>query len=213
MAYLTDEASIGTEARALINEPTALFFSATEITNWILQGVVDVACKSMCYEKSATLTMVENQLEYDEPTSCIWVYACFYEYLTTPVASGLIRIHPRMIAHMSGGELTGLPRFYYHFAGKIGLYPRPSSTYAARTVRVLYSTSTSDITYIPDEYKHIVALYVVWKAKLKEGKFAQAAQIMAMYLNQIMFHRQDLFERPSESKDMLKIPDRTVIAQ
>lgn len=206
MAYLSSEADVATEVRAILNEPTASFWSDTEITNWVDQGLVDVSSKTMCYEVSATVALATSTLEYTEPTDCIKVYACYYSNV------GLLRIHPRMIANIGGGTTTGAPKFYYHFAGKLGFYPIATASENATNVTVLYSAETDVIANVPDEYKHLVVLYAVWKAKIKEGKFAQAAQIHAQYLNQLMFHRQDLYERGVESKDMVKLPDRTVVA-
>lgn len=195
-----------TEIRAILNEPAAVFWSDAELENWIEQATIDISSKTLCIEASGSITLVLSQLEYTEPTGCIKVYAANYEN------KGLMKIHPRQIAHITA-VAAGAPQYYYHFAGKIGIYPIPDSGSAGDSVAILFSKESTTFTDLPNEYQPYAILFAAARAKLKDLKFAQSAQIMGQYLNSLMFHRQDLYERGVDSKDMMKIPDRTVVAQ
>lgn len=193
------------EIRAILNEPSPVFWSDAELENWLEQATIDISSKTLCLETSDTVTLVSGQLEYTEPTGCIKVYAAHFD------DTGLLKIHPRQIAHTTEVE-TGAPQYYYHFAGKVGLYPICDAGHAGEDVTVFFSKESSTFTDLPNEYQPYAILFAVARAKLKDLKFAQSAQIMGQYLNALLFHRQDLYERGVDSKDMLKIPDRTVAA-
>jgi len=201
MAYTKE--NILDEIRALLNEPTAQFYSDAEINEWIDQAAIDISSKTLCDESSDTITLVSGQLEYTKPTGCIKIYACRYGNV------GLMKINPRQIAHVTAA--AGAPQFYYEFAGNIGIFPVAGAAQAATDVTVLCSLQTDDITDIADEYQPYAILFGVYKAKQKDGKYDQAAQILVQYLNSLIFHRQDLYDRGVDSKDMFKIPDRTVM--
>jgi len=192
------------EVRNILNEPSALFWSDDEINEWIDQAAVDISSKAMCVEASGTITLASGTLEYTEPTDCIKVYAVVYSN------RGLLKIHPRQLARITA-TASGAPQYYYHFGGKIGIYPVPGASESGGSVTILYSQETDDITDVPDEYQPYAILFAAARAKLKDQKFDQATQLTVQYLNSLIFHRQDLYERGVESKDMVRIPDRTVI--
>jgi len=195
------KANILTEVRNILGEPSAVFWSDNEINEWIDQAAVDISSKAMCVEASGTLTLASGTLEYTEPTDCIKVYAVLVSN------RGLLKIHPRQLGNATETS-SGTPNYFYHFNGKIGVYPVPS---AAGSATVLYSKETDDITDVPDEYQPYAILFAAAKAKIKDQKFDQANTLMVQYLNSLIFHRQDLYERGVDSKDMLRIPDRTVV--
>jgi len=202
MGFYT-KATLKTEIRALLKEPTELFFLDTEIEGWIDQAAVDISMKTLCYESIDTVTLVSGTIEYSVPTDTIKIYGC------SNSNDGMIKIHPRNLAHIT--EVTsGAPKYYYHFADKLGFYPIASAT---GSVSVYSSKITNDITDIPDEYQPYAISFGMWKAKLKDDKFSQANAYLVQYLNSLIFHRQDLYERGVDSKDMAKVPDRTVIAE
>lgn len=202
MSYTKEQ--IRTEIRALLNEPSPSFFSNTEIDEWIDLAALDISTKTLCVEASGTVALVSGTLEYNEPSDCIKVYTCLLD------KAGLLKIHPRQLAHINP-DTSGTPLYYYHFANKLGFYPVPGASVGGHNVTVLFSKQTDDITEIPDEYQAYAIQYGVIQGKIKDGKYGQAAALLTAYLNALVFHRQDLYERGVESKDMQKIPDRTVI--
>lgn len=199
MAFYT-KATLKAEIRRLLKEPTPLFFSDAEIEGWIDQAAIDISMKTLCYESIDTVSLVAGTLEYSVPTDAIKVYGC------ANANKGMIKIHPRMLAHIVETS-PGTPLYYYHFADKLGFYPVASSS---GSISVYSSKITNDIADIQDEYQPFAIPYAMYKAKLKDDKFSQANSYLVSYLNSLIFHRQDLYERGVDSKDMAKVPDRTV---
>jgi hypothetical protein len=204
-ALFADLAAVVTAVRSLVNEPAEVLASDTEIQNWIKQAAVDISTKALCYETIGALTLVAGTMEIAKPTDCLKVYAIYHN------GKGIMKIHPRQIAHL-GTVASGTPLYWYEFGGYLGFYPVPDAGAAAATTKGLYSKETNDITVIPETYQPLAVLFAASKYKLKELKPAVAAQYYQQYLNSLMFHRQDLYERGVDSKDMFKIPDRTVAA-
>lgn len=198
--------NVKTEIRALVNEPAEVLFSDTELTNWIKQATIDISTKALCYEAIASLTLLDATMEISKPTDCLKIYAIYHD------GKGLMKIHPRQIAHLTA-TASGTPLFWYEFADKIGFYPVPDAAAAAATTKALISKETDDVTALPDIYQPLAVIFGAHKAKLKEGKPAQAAQLYQQYLNSLVFHRQDLYERNVDSKDMFRMPDRAVAQQ
>lgn len=201
------KSDILTEVRALVNEPTATMFSDSEINSWIDQAAIDISTKALCYEQTEDITLATDTMEYTPSTADVLkIYAAHYNN------SGLIRIHPKAVAHITSVS-SGAPVYWYEHHGKVGFYPVPSASESGNTVTIMFSSETDDITDIPDEYQPLAILFVASKCKTKEGKFSQAAQLYAQYLNSLYFHRQDLHERGVDSLDQFRIPDRTIVAE
>lgn len=211
-----------TQVRSLIGEPTANFWSDEELNNWVIEGSVDISTKTLCYEHKNSIKLVANQLEYTDfvaaPTTngiaqVVKVYGCIYDDEAN-VYRGLQKIHPRQIQHLSEST-AGPPYYYYHFAGKIGLFPLPSATEAALTDPVLvYCSLVADaITDLPDHYQQFAIIYAAAMARFKERKNAEAMRLYTQYINSMNFHRADIYERPGDAKSDFQMPDRTVEAR
>ena len=206
MAYT--KAQVHTEVRALINEPTPAFWSNAEIDEWIDMAALDISVKTHCVETTGTVTLVASTLSYAEPTTfsptvagdsnIIKVYSAFLLNLA------LQKVHPRMWGHISA-TASDTPRYYSHFAGSLWFYPVATG---AGTVTLLCSVRTDDVTALPFEYQHLAIKYVAYMAKLKDRKYAEAAQLYAEYANGILFQRTDLQDRGVDAKEEMTIPDR-----
>jgi len=200
------KANIHTEIRTLFNEAAAGFFDNTDVDNWIDQAAIDISSKSLCCEDSSQeLTLVEGTLEYDRPTGIIKVISCRFEN------KGLMKINPWQIGHL-GSTTSGPPQFYYEFAKKIGIYPVCDADSATKKVPVLGAKEVDSIVdaSFPDEYQPYAILYGLYRGLLKDKMYANANNVLSMYLNNLLFHRQDLQERGEDSRDMMKLADRTV---
>ena len=211
ITYPLSETEAAQEVRALLNEATASFWTAEEISNLVLQATMDVSAKLHCYQARDTtaVTLVANTFEYNQPTGCLKVLAAMYKSSST-IFKGLVRIHPMMVGHLAG-EATGEPVYYYHgVGGKVGIWPIPTSSEAAKTVEIIYSKHTSAIANIPDQYQNLVIWLAVALALLKDKKFGAASQYYSMYLNSLTFHRADIVEYAVDASDMLKVPDTLI---
>jgi len=200
------KANIHTEIRTLFNEAAAGFFDNTDVNNWIDQAAIDISSKALCCEDgSQELTLVEGILEYARPTGIIKVISCRFEN------KGLYRIEPKQIGHL-GSTTSGPPQFFYEFAKKIGIYPVCDAASATKKVGVLGAKEVDSIVdaTFPDEYQPYAILYGLYRGLLKDKMYANANNVLTMYLNNLLFHRQDLQERGQDSRDMMKLADRTV---
>lgn len=211
MATLPDSlAEAVTEVRTLINEPTARFWTDTEIENWIKEGCVDVCAKTLCYKAVDNSKAITNSMiEYLVPTDAFKILSCeFYDSQASPVTyTGLTRMHPRQIGNEQPTS-DGDPEWWYHYADRIGIYPVPSSVHANDRLIVHYALSDDDITNIPDRYQTFVINYAAAMALLKRRRNQAAMALYASYLNSVKFARLDLENLEAvETLDMVRVPD------
>lgn len=211
-----------TQVRALIGEPSASFWSDEELNNWVIEASVDISVKTLCFEHKNTVALVASQLEYTNflatPTTngiaqVVKVYSCIYDDNSNDY-TGLIKIHPRQIQHLP--EATAGPsKYYYHFAGKLGIFPLPTATEAALTgpIIMLCSLVADAITDLPDHYQQFAVIYAAAMARFKERKNAEAMRLYTQYINSMNFHRADIYERGVDAKSDFQMPDRTVVRQ
>lgn len=208
-----------TQVRALIGEPTAGFWTDEEINNWVIEGSADISVKALCFENRNSITLVASQLEYvnfiSAPTTngiaqVVKVHSCIYDDESN-VYRGLQKIHPRMINRVPQNT-AGPSYYYYHFAGKIGIWPLPTATEAALTDPILvYCSLVADaITDLPDHYQQFAIRYAAAMARFKERKNAEGMGLYTKYINSMNFHRADIYERGVDSKNDMQPPDRTV---
>jgi hypothetical protein len=211
-----------TQVRALIGEPTAQFWSDEELNNWVIEGSVDISVKALCFEHKNTFALVADQLEYTDflaaPTTngiaqVIKVYTCIYDD-NSDGYTGLTRIHPRQIQHLTEST-AGPSKYYYHFGGKIGIFPLPTATEAALTGPIIvYCSLVADaITDLPDHYQQFAVIYAAAMARLKERKNAEAIRLYTQYIQSMNVHRADIYERGVDAKSDFQMPDKTVVRQ
>jgi len=137
------------------------------------------------------------------------VYSCSFDDGSYDY-KGLQQIHPRMIKHLPA-ITAGEPLYYWHFGGRIGIWPLTSAAIvtASGVIQVFFSQVSYAITDLPHYYQSLPVMYAAAKAKIKDQKYASANQMFAMYLNALAYQRSDLHDRGSDSNDMMKTPDRT----
>lgn len=217
--HVTTLAEAIAEVRRLLNEPTANFFSDDEITNWIKEGCVNLSTNSLCLEAQETITLVADTLSYaalDGPID-VTVIAKIYNILYHDGSNayyGLSQIHPIQASHINDGDNTpGAPKYFFHFAGKIGVLPLTSAAIVTGggELLVFCSKMTDDITLIPDHFQNLVIDFAMTRAKEKDRKYGEAQHYWAKYVNALNAQRADLYDRKKTSKDELQMPDRTVI--
>ena len=217
MATLPDSlAEAVTEVRALIKEPTALFWTDTELENVIKEGVADICAKTLCYKLVASSQAITDSLiEYIVPTLAFKILSCeFYDSQTTPVSyHGLLRIHPRQLQHDTPTD-DGDPFYWYHYADRIGIYPVPASVHANDRLVIHYALTSDDITVLPDRYQTFAVTYGAAMAMFKRRKNQSGVALYSKYLNSVKFARIDMESIDNvDTKDQLTVPDFTVRGQ
>lgn len=201
MAYTL--AALITEVRALLNEPTASFWSDAEITQWLLQAAVDVSTKAHCVEEIMTLAVTPSVSRYVLPANTVGVDSV----LAGPQA--LVKLRPRSLGQIHGGE-DPHPTHFAVFGFTLWLFGPPQQ---ALDLLVNRWVRASDPVLLPDTYQQLAIDYAVVRAKLKDRKYTEAAQLYQLYLQSLLFQRQDLQDYQPDSREMLGIPDRIVSAQ
>jgi len=227
---------IRTEARTLLRDTNGMVFSDAFLNSAISMGVLSTELLTGCYEPTTTaITLSLNRMEYDNPLNTsgvdnqLKVYSVYYLADNTNIddAKGLARIHP-IIVGQELGVTTGEPSFYYDFGGKIGVYPAPSAAVISATGKLLvkgckmgeYIPTASDadmvtncLTYLPTEFHRSIVYYAVMSAYIKDGKHSQAGMYYSKWVNEAWAWRQMIVERPIDTLDKTRFPDRVVVNQ
>jgi hypothetical protein len=197
-----------TEVRAILNEATAAFWTDTEIENWIKEACTDISTKGGIVTADDTISLVTNQLSYtssDEAfiADILKTYAVYSTNSTT--YKGLVKSHPRMLGN-NDILVPGAPRYYCLFNKTFYVMPIPNSTWNAKTLTVLYTKISDDITDLEYEYQKLAIQYATGKAKMKDKQFQEANFILQDYYNSLNFEKSDKTERDADSLDMYQIP-------
>lgn len=214
--YSTTEAR--TQLRSLLNEPTAGFWTDTQLDELIQLGVEDVCIKANCFETSEDVTLLEGTVTYSLVASDgIKPVGCFYSDIseTPDDVVGLQEIHARQIGHLANSpdSTEGPPVYWYWFAESLNIWPPPTAAIATAvdTITVFYSKLSETITDLPDEFQTLAILWALSKAREKERKVQEAQQVYAMYVNSVLFHREILIDsRSVDSKELFHTPDNTI---
>lgn len=209
-------ANIITQARAILNEPTARFYSDTELQQWTDIGARILSAITLCYEVSEEIQLTD-ETAFESLTTDLFmkVESAVYNNLT-----GLQRIDPRATGHVGDAGSTGLPAFYWTFDEKIWLDPTPDATAGAASLDVYgyglvgsYGKGAAEL--LPDEVQFMVIDFAVSMAYTKAGKHRLAGTYMQKFMQNAMLTRRDIYDNIGniDSNDKSKIPDTTIAAQ
>ena len=175
-------------------------------------------------------------------TRAITIETVFYSGVTNTtvpapqtVSGGycLEKIHPRQITESPHAALSA-PRFWYErgattgssesTAGTryIGISPTPVNTigggldaYLLGFVVLYYEnelTFDNTINLLPNHLQEVVTWYVMAQANLKLKRYAISNMFMSIFMNYLMFYRQDFLPKPVDSTDMMYASDYTQFA-
>lgn len=200
-----------------------------DIPSWVRHGCVDTSTKTLSCEGIDFIEMTTD-LDYSDFSGIppgfaggghdfnqiIYIYSVAYMELNTPPLNayeGLMRVHPRMQGHVSGGKVKdeGPPKFYYFFDKTLGLFPAFKSDPPVGHVKIFYCFATDEFHELPEEVQPFILYFVAYMAKLKEKKMNDAATFYNQYMNAITQYRYDIWERPPDSKEMMQVPDKQVV--
>ena len=106
------------------------------------------------------------------------------------------------------------------------IWPAPpgAGTYNGFAVEILYRSvpktlkaadggSASDAQYLPEVLREDPIYYAAAQAFKRRKMYNQANMYETLFRNLVLFHRQDLYEKPVDSMDMLQWPDYTQVQQ
>jgi len=186
------------QVRMLLQETTNNFFTDTELTNWIKEATEDVSTRTGCVQLSDTITLVTGQYEYtalvtagaDAVADIISVAGVMYAVTTDILGDttkrfiGLRRIDPSQIADIKL-IASGPPRYYYHYADKIGILPLPTATENSQVVRIYGAKQSQTIGDLPNQYQSLTFWYAAAQALEKRGNTEASAKMFTKYLQKL----------------------------
>lgn len=325
--YAQTDSTLRTKVRRLINQPSAVDITNTDIDYWIDMGAQAISNESLCRHKSSFITLVQTQRSYSVPASSIKVHNALYTgsaqntitvssaantlnfthsitgaldiimpdgvYLPdefaaelehymesdqtfgadtsvtvawdptagtfsitvgtgtiaftyadsdstladaigftadeatsatitggvvslaaawTSSASALVRVHPRLFKNLDEGT-AGPPVYWTEFDNYIHIHPVPSASEVGHELYIFYSANISESAnktiYLPDYLQEYVVFYAAGRAFEAQGKLAPAQQYMSIFNNFMRFHKAEKLIQPVDSRDMMKLPERT----
>jgi hypothetical protein len=171
-----------TEVRSLLDEPTAQFWSNTEITSWINQGAQDIARRAQALWMQVNIPCTPLQQYYRCPTDFLGVHRLDYQLSNSDQTYNL---EYRGIKTMD--EIWGIlhqlpaafPQAFYlwndtgYQGGQLyfATYPVPADdgTFILYYYRnAIPAVNGSDLVDVTPAYEDLVYDYAIYKAKRKD---------------------------------------------
>jgi hypothetical protein len=133
------------DARSRLVETTARFFTDAELLQWFIFAETDIASKTECLEKIASLSTVAYQQDYAFPTDYMDIEAILYENDTK-----LQDVDLRSWQYKITGspDSTGDPEVYLPFRNKFRIYPPKADNATTTTLNGAISDSATTITVL-----------------------------------------------------------------
>ena len=216
MAFpLYSKANILTQVRTILNEPTARFYSDSEINSWTDRGARILSAISLCYDT----TQADVGMTAETPLLAINDFIRV-DAVINDEDTGLQRISPQMAGHVNV-HTSGDPQFYFHFEDSIWLCPAPDATAVAAGSLDIYgcaivgSYGAAAAETLPDELQYMVIDFVLSQAYTKAGKHRLSGIHMQKFMEEAMLARRDVYDSLNivNSNDQFKLPDTTITPQ
>lgn len=169
----TSAQTIINNARFMLNEATAAFWTDVELLVWVNNGMFDIATRTKALEDTERILLLTGVTEYAISSNYIRIESAIYSGATTSKSAnpykGLKRVHIRDVKRSDAGE----PVQFYTWNDMVGFNPMPGSAVSGYTV-LLYMTDVPATVAVGDNigtpaiYDHALTLFVVWQAFRKE---------------------------------------------
>ncbi len=194
--------TIITNARYMLNETSADFWSDTELLVWLNYGVLDIVTRTRCLEAKESISLVDTQLEYPLLADYLIITSVAYK---TSVGGyeGLTKIEPSGIGENLMSLTLGsdaVPAEWFEWDGKISISPLPSANVIGDTVDIHFidkpeSVLSTENISLPAIYDRALILFIISKAQIKARHLSMASQLMAQYVNELDRYRMDFGEQ------------------
>lgn len=209
MAYTL--ATAVTQVRSMLNEDTAVFWTDTQLENWIKEGCLAWSSGSLTVEDELTLTLAANQLRYSssdnsEIADVIEIYSAYYDDQSNNY-KGLIKAHPKQLGHLATFT-AGDPKYIMLHNSKVYIWPLTTSSIvnSSGTVEILYAKETDDITAIQDEFQIWPFFFACGRALQKDRRYAEASAMFSQFYTMVQFERSDKHMRETDGQSEFVIP-------
>lgn len=177
-------------ARNILKETTASFWTDASLLIYLNMGVQDIASKTGCLDLSYTVTLSSGTSEYsiESGTSYFAIKTAIYQSGTSTF-KGLKQGNPQSMGHAA--QNIGEPVFWYAMSDKIGIYPSPASSgntvYALLSQRPISIGLTNTIP-LPALYDNTLTFWIVAMALFEDRKMQLGNNFMTLYSNDIKYY-------------------------
>lgn len=173
--------TIKSRARSYLNEPTASYWSDSEVEGWINDGLEEIEIDSFTTEDVRSMSTVENQQEYGLPDKVLKVVEGI-RWEDNPLNWCDWEDYVRVIAPQNM-SVTGDPTDCMVYDRKIYLHPRPSDSASQATLSSSMTSSSASMlvdstTGFPDTGRFIVGSEVVAYTGRSATKFSGLSRAM-----------------------------------
>jgi hypothetical protein len=204
MAYTV--AQLITAVRSLVNESSAAFFTDPEVTDWLAQATLEISTLAKCVEAHLAVQMLLETWEYVLPADCVEVLHAIWD----PTKQALRRVSPSMVGEDSP-DLTGdRPVTFFEWNHRLYLNPLPNGVAADQNVHLFYARVTADVLLLPDTYQVLAISYAVYRAKLKDHLFTEAATLYAEYATALVARKLEIQRRLPHTEADLHLASQTL---
>lgn len=200
----TTAQAIVDNVRVYLNEASAGFWDDTQLLTWLNDGMVDVVARTACLETTENISLVAATIEYSVTSAYLTIKGVQYVNASGTTKS-LLKGNINAVGH---GDDPGEPVYWYEWAGKIGVYPSLSSVTTESVnayviTRPTAITLTDNIT-IPAIYDKALTYYMIAQALWRDRQTGRYAQMMSIYLQELVLYHDTLNKIPQELQDVPK---------
>ena len=187
-------------ARFILNETVPGFWDDTELLQWANDAIKDLCNRTLCYQAIETISLTAGTVEYSPTNDYIGIVDVRYVDANGD-EWGLKRSSPGRMGSVPLGVLGGsIPRYWYEFAGRVGVFP-PLASVSTETIKIYESKQpatigASDAVPTPTIFDTAIVHYVVSMALIKDRKNDFAKGFMASYEATADRFRADFIEQP-----------------
>ena len=202
----TTGATLITQVRYLLNDTgTNPFSDDTELLRWINDGIEDIAIKTHSLENTESISLIADTIEYSiVSTTYIAVKAVHYVNASSESVA-LKRGPPAMVGRVPEdyeAAADRLPKFWYDWNGKLGVYPSLSAvtteTVTLYLVELPAAIASGGTIPTPKIFDNALRAFVISRAYYKDRQYAKSAQWLGIYNSEVDRYRQDFIEQPKE---------------
>jgi len=192
--------------RQYLNEPTASFWSDTELLNWLNDGTLDIVARTHCLQAVETEQLIENTLSYALADSYILIRSVVYVQ-AAGVEKGLIRDNLQSIGHV---DEVGEPVYWTEDQNNVIVHPKPDASHSGAghdidvyTVKQPAVVAADANVLVPACYDRALILYTTAQAQYKDGQFGKADRFLAEYKTELDRYRMDFITTSKEPKEVV----------
>jgi hypothetical protein len=190
------------QARVYLAESSALKWSEAQLLQFLNDGTVDIASKTLCYQGTENVNLVANTVEYTPSTSYIKVVAA----IVNPASGASYGLKRADITIRGGDKVIDFdqPVYFYEFGGKVGIFPAYSAVttetatlyLAKKPAAIAAGGSVPTPTYLDKA----LVYYITAQALLVDRRPNEAGNYLNLYFRELDRYRQDFIGADIDEK-------------